>query len=185
MLRYLHYSNTSKFSSEFSLENEVFCHFFMQEKWPPIMRKFRIFIVAISNLVYVPLFRLGEPVFKVHVVIRWCNKSWENSVVFVAAISSLCVCNVTRQESCENSAFSLQLFLAYMCMYVLRHMTQQSYMKILCFHCSYFQLMCVFVCSAFCLDRARLALRCSSIWTEFASCHTFCNFNFWILLRNK
>ena len=33
------------------------------------MRKFHIFVVAISDLVCVPLFGLGGLVFKVHVVI--------------------------------------------------------------------------------------------------------------------
>ena len=42
-------------SSEFSLENEVFCGFFMQEKRPPTVRKFRVFVAAISDLVCVCL----------------------------------------------------------------------------------------------------------------------------------
>ena len=94
----------------------------MQEKWPPTVRKFRVFVAAISDLVCVYLclgqagrfskcarlfpFKLGW----------WCNKSWENSAfllrllpayvcvqhdmtgvmwkfrIFIAAISGLCVC---------------------------------------------------------------------------------------------
>ena len=122
--------------------------------------------------VCVPLFGPGGPVFKVHMVISvwtWiCNKSWENSVfllwllpayvcvqrdvtgvmwkfcIFVVAISGLCVCICV----CVCMCCDVQC---------------DSCAKIPCFHCSYFWLMCVFVCSALCLDRAGPALRCSSI----------------------
>ena len=59
---------------------------------------------------------------------------------------------VMRQESCKNSVFSLWLFPACVCMYVcvcvyvcvcavMRH----SRVKIPCFHCGYFWLMCLCV----------------------------------------
>ena len=152
----------------------------MQEKWPPTVRKFRIFVAAISDLVCVCLclgqagwfskcarlfpFELGW----------WRNKLWENSAfllwlllayvcvrrdatgvvwkfrIFVAAISSLCVCVCV-------------CVCVYVCVYMCCDARHNSRVKIPCFHCGYFQLMCVFVCSALCLDRAGPALRCSSI----------------------
>ena len=78
--------------SEFSLENEVFCRFFMQEKWPPTVWKFHIFVAAISDLVCLAfLFGPGGPVF----ILFYFNvprshaqfRVWKFHV-FVAAISS-------------------------------------------------------------------------------------------------
>ena len=89
--------------SEFSLENEVFCHFFMQEKWPPTVRKFRVSVAAISDLV--PLFGPGGPGFNAicgyfqNVCLIWTGPVFE----------------VMREVSCENSAFSSRLFPNCMC----------------------------------------------------------------------
>ena len=63
---------------------------------------------------------------------------------------------VTQQESCENSAFSLRLFPACMCVCLCMcvfvcvcvcvcAVTRHSRVKIPCFHCSYFRLMCLCV----------------------------------------
>ena len=102
----------------------------MQEKWPPTVRKFCVFIVAISDLVCVCLClgQAGRFFFKVRAVIGWCNKSWENSM------------------------FLLWLFLAYVC----ATWRNRSHVKIPHFRCSYFWLVCVgvsvcvYVCAATC-----------------------------------
>ena len=93
----------------------------MQEKWPPTVRKFRVFVAAISDLVCVYLClgqagRFSKCAQLFPFKLGWCNKSWENSAfllrllpayvcvrrdttgvvwkfrIFVAAISGLCVC---------------------------------------------------------------------------------------------
>ena len=124
--------------------------------------------------VCVPLFGPGGPVFKVCMVISvelgWCNKFLGKFRIFVVAISSLCVCATWRDRShvkiphfhCGYFRLVCVCVCMCVCIYVLQRATRQSHMKILCFHCGYFRL-CVFVCSAFCLDWARLASRCSSI----------------------
>ena len=161
-------------SSEFSLENKVFCRFFMQEKWPPTMRKFRVFIAAISDLVCVCLC-LGQAgwfskcTWLFPFELGWCNKSWEDSAFFVAAIASLCVCATRRDRSRVKiphfccGYFWLVCVCVCVCVYMCYDTWCNSRVKVPCFHCSYFQLMCVFVCSALCLDWAGPALRCSSI----------------------
>ena len=85
----------------------------------------------------VPLFGPGRLVFKVHMVISIRTWMMQQVVgrfrIFCCGYCQLmCVCDAMRQESCENSAFLLQLFLACVCVcmcvciYVLRHVMQQS-----------------------------------------------------------
>ena len=170
------------------------------------MRKFCVFIAAISDLVCVCLC-LGQVgqfskctrlfLFK----LGWCNKSWKDSIfllrlllayvcvrcnstgvmwkfcIFVVAISSLCVCvcvcmcvcmyvmRCTTRQSCENSMLSLRLFLAYMCVCLLCFVFGPGWAGFeVLVNCGYFR-----------------------IWNWMCSLPvaTFCNFNFWILLRNK
>ena len=109
---------------------------------------------------------------------------------------------VMWQELCENSMFSLRLFLAYicvclcMCVFVCVCVCVCVCMP---WHDTVVWKFCVFiaaisglhVCScAFCLDRSRLASRCTSELWEFPNLKlnvlpqlSFCNF--WVLLRNK
>ena len=123
--------------------------------------------------VCVPLFGPGGPVFKCAQLFPFelddATSRGKIPCFCCGYFWLMCVCNATRQESCENSAFSLRLFPACMCVCVCVCVCMccdarcDSRVKIPCFHCGYFRLMCVFVCSAFCLDRAGPALRCSSI----------------------
>ena len=101
----------------------------MQEKWPPTVRKFCIFVAAISDLVCVCLC-LGQVgwfskyTWLFPFELGWCNKLWEDSAfllwllpayvcvwcdvtgvvwkfrIFVAAISGLCVCMYVRVYVC-------------------------------------------------------------------------------------
>ena len=96
------------------------------------MRKFRIFVAAISSLVCVCAFVWARwaGFQSVHGYFRqtWMMQQVMGKFcIFVAAISGWCVrCDATG-ESCENSAFLLRLFPACVCVYV-----------------------CVYVCTATC-----------------------------------
>ena len=195
--------------SEFSLENEVFCCFFMQEKWPPTVRKFRIFVAAISDSdpVCLCLGRVGR--------FSKCAGVVRNSTCLLRLFPNL-VC--AAWQSCENSVFLLRLFPAYVCnatgvvwkfhvfvaaisgLYVcvsvyvcvcvcVCAVTQHSHVKIPCFHCGYFQLMCLCVTRQESCENSVFSLRLLSpaymcaVWTgpgQLQGAHLNCgNFQIW------
>ena len=102
------------------------------------MRKFCVFVAAISDLVCVPLFGPGGPVFKCAQLFPFelddATSRGKIPRFCCGYFRLMCVCDATRQESCENSAFSLRLFPACVCvcvcvcvcMYVLRRAMRQS-----------------------------------------------------------
>ena len=75
----------------------------MWEKWPPTVRKFRVFVVAISNLM--PLFGPGGPGFN-----AMCGYFQNVCLVWTRPVFE-----VMWEVSCENSTFSLRLFPYCMC----------------------------------------------------------------------
>ena len=122
----------------------------------------------------VPLFGPGGPFSKCTGVVR-------NSTCLLQLFPNL-VCAAMMRQSCENSAFLLWLFPAYVCdttgvmwkfrifvaaisslcvcVYVCAVM-RHSHVKIPCFHCGYFRLTCVLLCFLFGPDQAGLEVH---IW---------------------
>ena len=111
-------------SSEFSLENKVFCRFFMQKKWPPTVRKFHVFIAAISDLVCVCLC-LGQ-----------------------AGQFSKCVWLLDDATSCGKIPCFCCSYFRLMCV---QHDVTGVVWKFCIFRCGYFWLMCVYVCVYICM----------------------------------
>ena len=188
-----------------SLENKVFCCFFMQEKWPPTMRKFHVFIAAISDLVCVCLclgqagrFSKCARLFPSN--LDDATSSWENSVfllwlspayvcvrrdatgvmwkfrIFVAAISGLCVCVCVCVCVC-------------MCCDVRRDRVVWKFYAFIVAISAYvclFALLFVWTGPGWLRGARQLWVFPNLNWMcSLLPVATFCNFNFWILLRNK
>ena len=101
-------NHTISLCSEFSLENKVFCRFFMQEKWPPTVWKFCVFIAAISGLCVCMCVCVCACVYV-------CAATWHSHVKISCFHCSYFQHMCVRCRSCENFTFSLQLFLACIC----------------------------------------------------------------------
>ena len=150
--------------------------------------------------VCVPLFGPGGPVFKVRMVISVQTWMMQQVVgrfrVFVVAIAGLCVCATRRNRSCVKilhfRCSYFRLVCVCVCMYVLRRTMRQSCENSVLSLRLFPAYVCVcLLCFVFGPGRAgfEVLVNCRHfrIWNWMCSLPvaTFCNFNFWILLRNK